>query len=292
MLWLTDWAPLIVPAFPMAVVSLATYFFVTDAELPRAIAVIVAAIAAVAIELAGISSFRTLTGVYQSFKHNHKDWFIIIEFGVLVVGVVVYLGAIVLSSIVLDRQFPALGAMAGMMAVSVYIVRAVGETYHKVEKDVEQDKSFERHKAEQLFNQDIKDREQARVVRGKKAIVQVYQTRTELEQAKRGIVAVRDAKSEQSQAQIRTTSNSKPERMQAAPNAQPNALEVQTEQNKLSKTERLEQLLNVFRNTPSIGQNEAGRTIGLSQGTTSAYVRELLDANRLDKNGDGWRVIE
>ena len=79
MLWLTDYAPLIVPAFPMAVVSLATYFFVLDAGLHQAIAATIAAIAAVAIELAGISSFRTLTGVYQSFKHNHQDGFVALD---------------------------------------------------------------------------------------------------------------------------------------------------------------------------------------------------------------------
>jgi len=291
MLWLTDYAPLIVPLFPMAIVSLAAYFFCKDAALHPIAAAAIAIIAAVAIELAGISSFRTLTGVYQSFKHNHQDGFVVIEFAVLVIGVIVYLGAIALSSLVLDRQFPGswpLGAMAGMMAVAVYVVRAVGETYHKVEKELEQDKAFEHFKAEQLFKQEIKDREHARIVRGKKATVQVYETRTELEQAKHGIVTVQDANPEQPKSKTGTTSNSKAEQIKAPLNS----LKKQSERNKTDKAERIERLLNVFSKHPNIGQNAAGRMIDLSAGTTSGYVRELTEAGRLAKNGNGWKVLE
>lgn len=296
MQFVSDNAIFIVPLFPMTIVGMATYFFATGAGLHSALALAMAFVAAVAIELAGISSFRTLTGVYQSFKYNHDDGFVVVEFGLLVIGVLVYLGAIGLSSFVLEQQFAgawALGAMAGMLAIAVYTVRAVGETYHKIEQEVEQDKAFERTKREQLFEQDLADREHRRRVELKQANIQTYETRTQLEHAK---AEAKTAGPNSRKRRTRTTSNSLEQPLRT-PDGTSEAFkqafgERQAEQNRASKAERMEQLLEVFAEQPDIGQNAAGRTVGIAAGTTSGYVQELMEAGRLSKNGQGWKVKE
>lgn len=289
MQFLTDNAPLIVMLFPMWVVGVTTFSFAKTAKMPNWLAFIFAALAAIAVELTGISSFRTLTGVYQSFKHNHEDKFVKGEFVSLVVGVAFYLIALGVSSVALDKQYPgtwALGAVAAILGIAIYIVRAVGETYYKIADEVEQDKAFEQSKREQLLEQEIKDREHSRLLKTKTANIRVYETRTELEQAKHGMEPVRVAQPKQPKRQRRTTPN-RPERKNGTTQTPvPNVLQQQTEHNKLSKLERMEQLLPVFANHPTIGQNEAGRTVGIPPGTTSDYVKKLILNGRLVNNGE------
>jgi hypothetical protein len=275
----------IVPLFPMAVVGVAAYYFAIGAGLHWALALALAGVAALAIELAGISSFRTLTGVYQSFKQHHHDGFVVAEFALLVVGVAVYIVAIVLASLVLERQFAGswpLGAMAGLMAVAVYIVRAVGESYTVIEQEVEQDKEFERFRREQLFEQELKDREHARRMESKQETVHAYETRIDLEQAKKGQLNRSPTASNRGKQGLRPPAATSP--------AFKSAFEAQPERNRANREQRKEQLLNVLSEQPEIGQNEAGRRVGIAASTASDYVRELTESGRLGKNGSGWKV--
>ena len=295
MQFITQYAIIFVPLFPMSVVALATFFFARRAEIHPLLALLMAAVAAVAIELAGISAFRTLVSVYQSFKRHQLNHFIIAEFTLLLAGVIIYLSAIGLAAAVLDQEFKGswpLGAMAGLLAIAVYVVRAVGETYQISELELEQDTAFDRRRREFALEQQAKDAEHRRKVELKDANIRTYEARATLEQAK----------SEQSNPRPRTPVRTQTERPRTASNVRLQAPagasrtfrqafgEQQTKQNRTARSERLEQLLRTLAEQPNISQNEAARTIGVAPSTCSDYVSELTTAGRLSRNGGGWHI--
>lgn len=296
MQFITQHSVIIVPFYPMAIVALAVFVFTLKTGLHWLLAVLLAAVAAVAIELAGISSFRTVVSVYQAFKRHRFNSFVVVEFTILLVGIVIYLSAIGLSAAVLDQEFPGawpLGAMAGLLAIAVYVVRAVGETYQITELELEQDQEFERRQRDLELEQSIAEAEHRRLLERKQANIQTYEARTVLEQAK---TTKPEHPKRPARTPARTTSNS-PERSLTAPPGTSRTFrqafgERQTEQNRIARSERLEQLLTLFSEQPNIGQNEAARTIGVAPSTCSDYVRQLRSAGRLTKNGHGWHVEE
>lgn len=57
------------------------------------------------------------------------------------------------------------------------------------------------------------------------------------------------------------------------------------------KAQRLDALLDVYRDNPDIGPTDAGRLIGVSRQTVYTYQSELEQAGRLRRNGQGVEVL-
>lgn len=286
-------AIIIVPLFPMVIIAMAVYIFTVDIGINYLIALSFSIIAAIATELSGIKIFYTSVSIYQSFKKIRQfDSFIIAEFVLLLIGVFVYMLALMLSAYVLHQKFTgfwALALVAAMLAIATYLVSSIGVAYERIEQVEEEDKLYERKQQEQFNNRSFELQKQELRIKEKQlttgARIQSEQEKTKREELRKGV----------SDKQISIMSNDKSQQLEVPKNTSKKfkkEFAKQSRKNKLSKIEAKRKLLDVLKNNPYIGQNEAGRTIGVTQSTVSNYVRELKESNQLDKKDDKWIVYE
>jgi hypothetical protein len=71
----------------------------------------------------------------------------------------------------------------------------------------------------------------------------------------------------------------------------PMPVEQARERRKLAKVEAMNAMLNVYRQNPDASLAEVGRAIGRSKGTVANYLKELEQAGRISRNGDGVVVL-